>query len=61
MKGLHNIVCVMLCMVPMLSFIAAAVAFVMHGHPYFGAASMAFAILTQPKISIGADSKKEDK
>lgn len=51
----------MLCMVPMLSFIAAAVAFVMHGHPYFGAASMVLAIFTQPKISIGADSKKEDK
>jgi hypothetical protein len=48
-------------MVPMLSFIAAAVAFVMYGHPYFGAVSMVFAILTQPKISIGADSKKEEK
>lgn len=61
MNGLYNIACVMLCIVPMLSFIAAAVAFVMHGHPYFGVASMVLAILTQPKISIGADSKKEDK
>lgn len=61
MNGLYNIACVLLCMVPMLSFIAAAVVFVMHGHPYFGGASMVFAIFTQPKVSLGNTNGKENK
>ena len=53
MKGLYNIVFVMLCMVPMLSFLAASVVLVIHGHPYFAAASMIITLIVLPKIEIG--------
>ena len=57
MKSLYNIACVLLTMVPMLSFLTAAVTLVVRGHPYFGAVAMAFSILTVPGISLGGDEK----
>lgn len=60
MIGLYNIVCLLVCMVPMLSFIAAAVVSALYNHPYFAAVFMMFSILTVPKLSLG-DWKKEDK
>lgn len=60
MTGLYNIVLFLICMVPMLAFIAAAVVAALYNHPYFAAVFAMFSILTVPKMSVG-DWKKEDK
>lgn len=64
MTGLYNIVCLLVSMVPMLSFIAAAVISALYNHPYFASVFMMFSILTVPKLSLGnwnKEDKKEEK
>ena len=64
MIGLYNIVCLLVSMVPMLAFIAAAVVSALYNHPYFAGAFAIMAMLTIPKIQLGdwsKEGKKEEK
>ena len=59
MMAVYNILCMLLCMVPMLSFLAAAVAMALYNHPYFAAVFAVFAVLTTPKFSLGTENKEK--
>ena len=59
MTEVYNILCMLLCMVPMLSFLAAAVAMALYGHPYFAAVFAMFAVLTTPKLSLETENKEK--
>lgn len=57
MIAVYNILCMLLCMVPTLSFLAASVAMALYGHPYFAAVFAMFAVFTTPKLSLRTENK----
>lgn len=62
MTAVYNILCMLLCMVPMLSFLSAAVAMTLYDHPCFAAVFAMFAVLTTPKLSLRTENngKKDE-
>ena len=60
MKRLYNVVCMLACMIPMLSFVIASVVLAAYGHPYFSAVFAMFSILTVPKMQLGPDNENKD-
>ena len=61
MTAVYNILCMLLCMVPMLSFITSAVVMAMYDHPYFATVFAVFAVLTTPKLSLDSSSCNDKK
>jgi hypothetical protein len=51
----------MVTLVPMMAFLAAAVVLVLNGHPYFAFASMIFSILTLPELHLATHGNNKEK